>query len=127
MTDSKSLQDILETIKSLSVKELNDLVKMIEEEFGVSAAAFAVAGGGAAVAGDAGGDEKTEFNVHLIEVGANKMGVIKAVKEIAGLTLKDAKEKVDKFPSVIKEGVATDEAKEMKKKLEEAGAKVELK
>ena len=120
------LQGIIGTIKELSVKELNDLVKLIEEEFGVSASVFAVAapssGGGA---GD--GNDKTEFTLHLADVGSNKMAVIKLVKEVAGLGLKEAKEKVDKAPSDLKENVPEAEAKEIQKKFEEAGAKLELK
>ena len=121
-----SKEDILEAVGALSVMELNDLVKAFEEKFGVSAAAMAVAGpaaGGAAAAAE----EQTEFNVVLAEVGANKVGVIKAVREITGLGLKEAKDLVDGAPKAVKEGVAKADAEAAKKKLEEAGAKAELK
>lgn len=123
-----SKEDILEAVGSLTVLELNDLVKAFEEKFGVSAAAVAVAGGaaGGAAAGTA-AEEKTEFTVVLAEAGANKVAVIKAVREITGLGLKEAKAMVDEAPKPVKEGVAKAEADEAKKKLEEAGAKVELK
>ncbi len=123
---SEKVAQLIEEVKVLSVLELSELVHALEEEFGVSAAAAvaaAPAAGGAAPAAD----EKTEFDVVLAEVGASKMGVIKIVKEITGLGLKEAKELVDNAPKAIKEGVGKDEAEEMKKKLEEAGAKVELK
>ena len=113
----------VEEIKGLTVMELADLVKAIEEEFGVSAAA-AVA---APAAGAAAAEEKSEFDVVLAEAGASKMGVIKLVKEITGLGLKEAKELVDNAPKTVKEGLSKAEAEEMKAKLEEAGAKVELK
>lgn len=115
----------IEEIKALSVLELNELVKAIEEEFGVSAAA-PVMMAGPATGGDA-AEEKSEFDVVLVEVGSSKMNVIKLVKEITGLGLKDAKAIVDETPKAVKEGVAKAEAEEMKAKLEEAGAKVELK
>src|SRR4051794_7275057 len=121
-----SKDDILEAVGALSVMELNDLVKAFEEKFGVSAAAMAVAGpagGGAAAAAE----EQTEFNVILTEVGANKVGVIKAVREITGLGLKEAKDVVDGAPKAVKEGLPKAEAEAAKKKLEEAGAKAELK
>ena len=107
--------------------ELNDLVKAIEEKFGVSAAAMAApaAGGGGAAAPAA--EEKTDFNVMLLEAGANKVSVIKAVREITGLGLKEAKDMVDGAPKAVKEGVPKADAEAAKKKLEEAGAKVELK
>ncbi|CAG9186523.1 50S ribosomal protein L7/L12 [Cupriavidus pampae] len=121
-----SKDDILEAVGAMSVMELNDLVKAFEEKFGVSAAAMAVAAapgaGGAAAA-----EEKTEFNVVLAEVGANKVGVIKAVREITGLGLKEAKDLVDGAPKPVKEGVDKAAADEAKKKLEDAGAKVEIK
>jgi large subunit ribosomal protein L7/L12 len=106
--------------------ELNDLVKAIEEKFGVSAAAMSApaAGGGAAAAV---AEEQTEFNVMLTEIGANKVSVIKAVREITGLGLKEAKDLVDGAPKAVKEGMAKADAEAAKKKLEEAGAKVELK
>jgi len=117
----------LSAMDSMSVMELNDLVKAIEEKFGVSAAAMAApaaAGGGGAAAA---AEEKTEFNVVLTEAGANKVSVIKAVREITGLGLKEAKDLVDGAPKPVKEGVAKADAEAAKKKLEEAGAKVELK
>lgn len=116
----------IEEIKSLSVLELNELVKAIEEEFGVSAAAPIMVSGGAAAA-DGGTAEKTEFDVVLTEVGSSKMNVIKLVKEITGLGLKDAKAIVDEAPKPVKEAVDKTEAESIKAKLEEAGAKVELK
>jgi len=118
--------DILEAVGHMSVMDLNDLVKAFEEKFGVSAAAMAVAGpagGGAAAAVE----EQTEFTVILSEVGANKVRVIKAVREITGLGLKEAKDLVDGAPKPVKEGVAKADAEAAKKKLEEAGAKAELK
>lgn len=119
-----SKDQIIESIKGMSVLELNDLVKAIEEEFGVTAAApVAVAGGG----GGAEAAEQTEFNVHLEAAGGGKINVIKAIREITGLGLKDAKAMVDGAPAVVKEGVSKDEAEEIKAKLEEAGATVELK
>jgi large subunit ribosomal protein L7/L12 len=118
--------DILEAVGSMSVMELNDLVKAFEEKFGVSAAAMAVAAapgaGGAAAA-----EEQTEFNVILAEIGANKVGVIKAVREITGLGLKEAKDLVDGAPKPVKEGVDKATAADAKKKLEDAGAKAEVK
>ena len=120
------LKDIVEEIKTKTVVEINELVKMLEEEFGVSAAAAVVAGPTAG-AGAAAAEEKTEFTVALKEVGANKIAVIKAVREITGLGLADAKALVDGAPSTIKENVPTEQAKEMEAKLKEAGATVELK
>ena len=116
----------LTALDSMSVMELNDLVKAIEEKFGVSAAAMAApaAGGGAAAPA---AEEKTEFTVVLTEAGSNKVGVIKAVREITGLGLKEAKDLVDGAPKPVKEGLAKADAEAAKKKLEEAGAKVELK
>lgn len=120
-----SAQEIIDAIKELTVLELNDLVKACEEEFGVSAAApVAVAG---AVAGGAAEEEQSEFTVVLAEVGAEKIKVIKAVREITGLGLKEAKEVVDGAPSNLKEGVDKAEAEAIKAQLEEVGAKVELK
>ena len=119
-------EEIIEAVDSMSVMDLNDLVKAFEEKFGVSAAAMAVAGpagGGAAAAGE----EQTEFTVNLLEAGANKVSVIKAVREITGLGLKEAKDLVDGAPKPIKEAVDKKTAEEAKKKLEEAGAKAELK
>ncbi|MBQ1210511.1 MAG: 50S ribosomal protein L7/L12 [Clostridia bacterium] len=123
---SEKITNLVEEIKTLTVLELNELVKAIEEEFGVSAAApVAVMAGGAAPAAAA--EEKTDFDVILAEVGPNKINVIKVVREITGLGLKDAKDLVDGAPKAVKEAAGKDEAEEIKKKLEEAGAKVELK
>ena len=116
---------IIEAIKNMSVLELNDLVKACEEEFGVSAAAAVVAAGGAAEGGAAA--EKTEFDVVLANAGANKIKVIKVVREITGLGLKEAKEIVDGAPKTLKEGVSKEEAEDMKAKLAEVGAEVEVK
>ena len=118
-------QEIIEVIKGLSVLELNDLVKACEEEFGVSAAAGVVVA--AAGAGAAAGEEKTEFDVELTEVGANKVKVIKAVKDATGLGLKEAKEVVDGAPKVVKEGVSKEEAEALKAALEEVGAVATIK
>ena len=118
-------QEIIEVIKGLSVLELNDLVKACEEEFGVSAAAGVVVAAGAAAGAAA--EEKTEFDVELKEAGANKVKVIKVVREITGLGLKEAKEVVDGAPKVVKEGASKEEAEEIQKKLEAEGAKVTLK
>ena len=117
----------LTSLDSMTVMELNDLVKAIEEKFGVSAAAMAApaAGGGGGAAAAA--EEKTEFNVVLLEAGANKVSVIKAVREITGLGLKEAKDLVDGAPKAVKEGVSKADAEAAKKKLEEAGAKIDLK
>ena len=117
---------ILDQIKTLTILELSDLVKALEEEFGVSAAPVAaVAVGGAAPAAAA--EEKTEFDVILANFGAKKLDVIKVVREITGLGLKDAKELVEGAPKAVKEGASKEEAEDIKKKLEEAGASVELK
>ena len=118
-------QEIIEVIKGLSVLELNDLVKACEEEFGVSAAAGVVVAAAGAEGGAA--EEKTEFDVELTEVGGAKVKVIKAVREVTGLGLKEAKELVDGAPKVIKEGASKAEAEDIKAKLEEQGAKVTLK
>ncbi len=118
-------QEIIEVIKGLSVLELNDLVKACEEEFGVSAAAGVVVA--AAGAGAAAAEEKTEFDVELTEAGDQKVKVIKVVREITGLGLKEAKDVVDGAPKVVKEQASKEEAEELKKKLEEVGAKVTLK
>ena len=118
----------LTALDSMTVLELNDLVKAIEEKFGVSAAAMAApAAGGAAGGGAAAAEEKTEFNVVLTDAGANKVSVIKAVREITGLGLKEAKDLVDGAPKTVKEGVAKADAEAALKKLVEAGAKAELK
>lgn len=121
-----SKDDILEAVGNLTVLELNDLVKAFEEKFGVSAAAMSApaAGGGA---GAAAAEEQTEFTVVLTEFGANKVGVIKAVREITGLGLKEAKDLVDGAPKPVKEAVSKADAEAAKKKLEEAGAKAEIK
>ena len=116
---------LVEEVKALTVLELNELVKALEEEFGVSAAAMAVAA--PAAGGAAAAEEKTEFDVILASFGDNKMNVIKAVKDICGLGLKEAKELVEAAPKALKEGVSKAEAEEIKAKLEEAGAKIELK
>ena len=118
-------QEIIEVIKGLSVLELNDLVKACEEEFGVSAAAGVVVA--AAGAGAAAGEEKTEFDVELTEAGANKVKVIKVVREVTGLGLKEAKDVVDGAPKVVKQGASKEEAEDVKAKLEAEGAKVTLK
>ena len=120
-----SAQEFIEAIKEMTVLELNDLVKACEEEFGVPAAAgvvVAAAGGEAAAA-----EEKTEFDVELTEVGPNKVKVIKVVREVTGLGLKEAKEVVDGAPKVLKEGVSKEEAEDIQKKLDAEGAKVTLK
>ena len=120
-----STQELIDAIKELTVLELNDLVKACEEEFGVSAAAnVAVVAAGPAAAPE---EEKTEFDVELTEVGSEKVKVIKVVRELTGLGLKEAKDAVDGAPKVIKEAVSKEEAEEAKKKLEEVGAKVTLK
>ena len=120
-------QDILDAVGGMTVKELNDLVKAFEEKFGVSAAAMAVAAPGAGGGAAAAVEEQTEFNVILTEVGANKVSVIKAVRELTGLGLKEAKDLVDGAPKAVKEAVAKADAEAAKKKLEEAGAKAEIK
>lgn len=120
------LNAILDSIKELKLLEVAELVKMMEEEFGVSAAAPVVVAGGAAE-GAAAAEEKSEFDVVLADAGASKLGVIKIVRELTGLGLKEAKALVDGAPGTIKEAVAKEEAESMKAKLEEAGAKVELK
>ncbi len=120
------LNAILDSIKELKLLEVAELVKMMEEEFGVSAAAPVVVAGGAAEGGAA-AEEKSEFDVVLADAGASKLGVIKIVRELTGLGLKEAKALVDGAPNTLKEAVAKEEAESMKAKLEEAGAKVELK
>ena len=121
------IKKIIEDVKSMTVVELNDLVKAIEEEFGVSAAAIAVAAPAAGGAAAAAEEEKTEFNVVLTDVGANKIAVIKVVREITGLGLAESKAMAETPNSVIKEAVAKEAAEEMVKKFAEAGAKAELK
>lgn len=121
-----TVAEIMEAVKGLKVLELAELVKALEEEFGVSAMPVAVAG--AAAAGDApAAEEKTEFDVELTEAGASKINVIKVVRAITGLGLKEAKEKVDGAPSIIKEAASKEDAESIKAQLEEAGAKVTLK
>jgi len=127
---ASKVESILEEIKGLTLLEASDLVKKMEEAFGVSAAAAApvvMAGGAAGAAGGAAAEEKTEFTVVLTEVGANKINVIKAVREVTSLGLKEAKDLVDGAPKTVKEGVNKDEAATIKKKFEEAGAKVDIK
>jgi large subunit ribosomal protein L7/L12 len=122
------VETILEEIKGLTLLEASDLVKKLEEAFGVSAAAATVvAGGGGAAAAAAPAEEKTEFTVVLTDVGGNKINVIKAVREVTSLGLKEAKDLVDGAPKTVKEGVSKDEAAAIKKKFEEAGAKVDVK
>lgn len=118
-------QEFIDAIKGMTVLELNDLVKACEEEFGVSAAAGVVMAAGGAAAG--GAEEKDEFDVELTEVGPNKVKVIKVVREVTGLGLKEAKEVVDGAPKVVKEGASKEEAEDIKTKLEGEGAKVTLK
>lgn len=120
-----SKEELLEHIASLSVLELSELVKAFEEKFGVSAAPTVVAGAAGATAGAA--EEKVDFNVILVDAGANKINVIKAVREITGLGLKEAKDATEQTPSTLKEGINKEDAENFKKKLEEAGAKVEIK
>jgi large subunit ribosomal protein L7/L12 len=126
---ASKVETILEEIKGLSLLEASDLVKKMEEAFGVSAAAAApvMVAGGAAGGAAAASEEKTEFTVVLTEVGANKINVIKAVREVTSLGLKEAKDLVDGAPKTVKEGVNKDEAATIKKKFEEAGAKVDIK
>ncbi|PNH20277.1 50S ribosomal protein L7/L12 [Lachnospiraceae bacterium] len=122
-----STQEFIDALKELTVLELNELVKACEEEFGVSAAAGVVMAGPAAGGAASAEEEKTEFDVELTEIGANKVKVIKAVREATALGLKEAKELVDSAPKVVKSGVTKEEAETLKKALEEAGAKVTLK
>ena len=126
---ANKVESILEEIKGLTLLEASDLVKKMEDAFGVSAAAAApvAMAGGAAAGGGAAAEEKTEFTVVLTDVGANKIGVIKAVREVTSLGLKEAKDLVDGAPKTVKEGVNKDEAATIKKKFEEAGAKVDIK
>lgn len=122
-----STQELIDAIKELTVLELNDLVKACEEEFGVSAAAGVVVAAAGADAGAAAGEEKTEFDVELTDVGPNKVKVIKVVREATGLGLKEAKDLVDSAPKMVKEGASKEEADDIKAKLEAEGAKVTLK
>ena len=122
------LKDFAEQLVNLTVKEVNELAEILKEEYGIEPAAAAVAvAAGPAAGGDAGGEEKSEFDVILKAAGGSKLAVVKLVKELTGLGLKEAKELVDNAPSPIKEGVAKDEAEGLKTSLEEAGAEVELK
>lgn len=127
VNEMADITKIIDEVKELTVIELNDLVKALEEEFGVSAAAVAAAPAAGAAGAGAGAAEKTEFDIVLTSFGDAKMAVIKAVKDICGLGLKEAKELVEAAPKALKEGVAKAEAEEIKAKLEEAGAKIELK
>ena len=126
---ASKVEAILDEIKGLTLLEASDLVKKMEEAFGVSAAAAApvMMAGGAAAGGGAAAEEKTEFTVVLTDVGANKIGVIKAVREVTSLGLKEAKDLVDGAPKTVKEGINKEEAATIKKKFEEAGAKVDIK
>ena len=124
---SEKVTNLIEEVKSLTVLELSELVKAMEEEFGVSAAAPAVAVAAAPAAAAPAAEEKTEFDVVLKSAGANKINVIKVVKEITGLGLKEAKALVDEAPKTVKEGASKDDAESIKTKLTEAGAEVELK
>lgn len=130
-SNSKNVEKILESVKKMTVMELAELVKAMEDEFGVTAAAPVVAAapaaGGAAAAGAPAEEEKTEFNVMLTSFGSNKIQVIKVVRALTGLGLKEAKDLVEAVPSAVKEGVGKDEAEDVKRQLEEAGAAVELK
>ncbi len=117
-------KDLIEKIEKLSVLELNELVKALEEKFGVSAAAMSMGGGGAAAATV---EEKDSFNVNLVSAGASKIAVMKVIKEVLALGLKEAKDLVDNAPSILKEGMKKAEADDLKKKVEDAGGKVELK
>jgi len=125
-----SKEDILDAISNMSVMEIVDLVKMMEEKFGVTAAtpvAVAAVGGGAAAAAAPAVEEQTEFTVHMTSFGANKVGVIKVIREITGLGLKEAKDLVEGVPSVVKESIPKADAEAIKKKLDEAGAAAEIK
>jgi len=125
-----SKEDILDAISNMSVMEIVDLVKMMEEKFGVTAAApvaVAAVGGGAAAAAAPAAEEQTEFTVHMTSFGANKVGVIKVIREITGLGLKEAKDLVEGVPSVVKDGIPKADAEAIKKKLDEAGAAAEIK
>ena len=124
---SEKVVKLIEDVKALTVLELSELVKALEEEFGVSAAAPVAVAAAPAAGGAAAAEEKTEFDVILKSAGASKMGVIKLVKEITGLGLKESKELVDNAPKPIKEGISKADADEIAKKLEDAGAKVEIK
>lgn len=120
-------EELLNAIKEMSVKDVADLVKAMEEEFGVSAAAPVAVAAGPAAGGDAAAEEKTEFDVVMKSFGSNKINVIKAIRAITGLGLKEAKEMVEGVPATVKEAISKDEAEDVKKQLEEAGAEVEVK
>lgn len=122
-----SIQEIIDAVKELTVLELNELVEKCEEEFGVSAAAGVMVAAGAVAGGAAAAEEKTEFDVELTDAGAQKIKVIKVIREITGLGLKEAKDLVEGAPKVVKEGLAKEEAESLKAKLEEVGAKITLK
>ena len=122
-----TVAEIMEAVKELKVMELSELVKALEEEFGVSATPVAVAGGAAAGDGAAAAEAKTDFDVVLVDAGSSKIGVIKVVREITGQGLAEAKATVEGAPKTLKEGVSKDEAEALKKQIEEAGGKVELK
>ena len=124
---SEKITNLIEEVKQLTVLELSELVHALEEEFGVSAAAAVAVAAGPAAGGAAAAEEQTEFDVILAEVGANKIAVIKAVREVTGLGLKEAKELVDGAPKALKEKVSKEEADTIKAKVEESGAKVEVK
>ena len=124
---SDKFKDLIEKIETMSVLDLHELVKVLEEKFGVSAAAVAVPGAGGAAADVGAGEEQTTFTVVLVSAGEQKIAVMKIVKEFLGLGLKDAKDLVDAAPSTLKEGLKKEEANDLKKKIEEAGGKVELK
>ena len=121
------LKDFAEQLVNLSVKEVNELATILKDEYGIEPAAAAVAAAGPAAGGDSAADEKTEFDVILTAAGGSKLAVVKLVKELTGLGLKDAKGVVDSAPAPVKEGVSKDEAEALKASLEEAGAEVELK
>ncbi|MEW6354292.1 MAG: 50S ribosomal protein L7/L12 [Pseudomonadota bacterium] len=120
-------EEILDTVANMTVVEIVDLISAMEEKFGVSAAAAVVAGPAAGGAGAAAAEEKTEFNVVMTNFGANKVGVIKVIRAVTGLGLKEAKDLVEGVPSVVKEGIPKKDAEDIKKQLEEAGASVEIK
>lgn len=124
---SDKVLKLIEDVKALTVLELSELVKALEEEFGVSAAAPVAVAAAPVAAAAAAVEEQTEFNAVLAEIGGNKIAVIKVVRELTGLGLKEAKDLVDGAPKAVKEGVSKDEAEDIKKKLEDAGAKVEIK
>ena len=127
MTTTISKDEILDAVANMSVMDICDLVSAMEEKFGVSAAAAVAVAGPAAAGGDAAAEEQTEFNVIMKSFGSNKIGVIKAIRAITGLGLKEAKDLVEGVPAAVKEAVSKEEAADVKKQLEEAGAEVEVK